>query len=262
MLNGKHGLICNVANQRSVAWAIAKACDAYGARIAIGYLGERELKQLEKLVEELEQTPLLVHCDVTDEACLAALRETLQAEFGRLDFLSHAIAYANLEDLRGRFTDVSREGFLLAQDVSAYSLTALTRTVEPLFTEGGSVSTLSYIGAVRAVPNYNVMGVAKASLEASVRYLASELGPANIRVNAISAGPIRTLAAMGIAGFRDMYKSFAEMSPMRENITIEDCGNAAVYLCSDMAAHVTGEIQYVDSGYNIMALEPVKSSEA
>lgn len=254
MLNGKHGLICNVANQRSVAWAIAKACDAHGAKIAIGYLGERELKQLEKLVSELSQTPLLVHCDVTDDDCLAALRATVTAEFGELDFLSHAIAYANLDDLRGRFTDTSRAGFLLAHDVSAYSLTALTRTVEPLFKRGSSVSTLSYIGSVRAVPNYNVMGVAKASLEASVRYLANELGPHGIRVNAISAGPMRTLAAAAIGDFKEMYKYAAEKAPLRDNTTQEEAADVAVFLASDLSRGMTGDVIYVDNGLHILGV--------
>lgn len=252
MLEGKLGLICNVANHRSAAWAIAKACDSHGARIAIGYLGERERGQLDKLVGELSRPPLLVPCDVTDDAQLDALRETIATEFGRLDFLCHAIAFAKMEDLRGRFIDTSRDGFLLAHDVSAYSLAALARTAEPLMTEGGSISTLTYLGSVRAVRNYNVMGVAKASLEAVVRYLASELGPAGIRVNAISAGPMRTLAAAAIGDFKEMYPAVAERSPLRRNTTQEEVADVAVFLASDLSRGITGDVIYVDSGFHIM----------
>ncbi len=252
MLTGKTGLICNVANHRSAAWAMAKACDAAGARVAIGYLGEREQKALEKLVAELSNDPVMVPCDVTDDEGLAAARERLSAEFGRLDFLGHAIAYAKIEDLRGRFVDTSRDGFLLAHDVSAYSLALLARTVEPLMTEGGSVVTLSYLGAVRAVPNYNVMGVAKASLEATVRYLARDLGPQQIRVNAISAGPMRTLAAAAIGDFKDMYSKYAEVVPLRKNTTQEEVADVAAFLFSDLARGVTGDVIYVDNGYHIL----------
>lgn len=253
MLSGKFGLICNVANHRSAAWAIAQACDAAGARLAIGYLGEREKGNVEKLVTELKTPPLLLHCDVGSDESIAAVGETLQAEFGRLDFLVHALAFAKMEDLRGRFADTSRDGFLLAHDISAYSLAALSRMAEPLMTEGGSVITLSYIGAVRAVPNYNVMGVAKASLEATVRYLAAELGPQQIRVNAISAGPMKTLAAAAIGDFKSMYGVYADKVPLRRNTTQEEVADTTLFLASHLSRGITGDVLYVDNGFHILA---------
>lgn len=253
MLTDKLGLICNVANHRSAAWAIAKACDRAGARLAIGYLAEREKTEVDKLIGQLEQEPLVVHCDVTDDDSLAKLKETLTGEFGRLDFLVHAIAFAKMEDLRGRFLDTSRDGFLLAQDVSAYSLAALARTTETLMADaGGAIITLSYLGAVRAVPNYNVMGVAKASLESTVRYLAADLGPQQIRVNAISAGPMRTLAAAAIGDFKQMYNQYAEVVPLRRNTTQEEVADATVFLASDYSRGITGDVLYVDNGYHIL----------
>ncbi len=254
MLSGKCGLICNVANQRSAAWAAAKACDAAGADIAIGYLGERELEQLQKLVGELSKPPLLLPCDVTDEASLEGVRAQVGERFGRVDFLIHSLAFAKTEDLKGRFVDTSRDGFLLAQNVSAYSLVALARTVEPLFVEGSSIITLTYIGAVRAVPNYNSMGVAKASLEANVRYLAADLGPQGVRVNAISAGPMRTLAAAAIGDFKRMYSHHAEVSPLRHNTTQDEVADVAVFLASPLSRGMTGDVIYVDSGYHILGL--------
>lgn len=254
MLEGKFGLVCNVANQRSAAWAIVKAADAAGARLAVGYLGERELEQLQKLIAELRQPPLLVPCDVTSDEQLAQLQATLQSEFGRLDFVVHSLAFAKREDLTGRFLDTSRDGFLLAHNISAYSLPALARIAEPLMTGGGAIVALTYIGAVRATPNYNVMGVAKAALEACVRYLASELGPQQIRVNAVSAGPMRTLAAAAIGGFKDMYSHHAEISPLRRNTTQEEVADATVFLVSDMSRGITGEVLYVDSGYHILGI--------
>ena len=251
LLKDKVGLICNVANHRSAAWAIAKACDAAGARVAIGYLGDRELREVEKLVEELTNEPMIVQCDVADDDCLAKLGETMKDAFGRVDFLCHAIAYAAREDLHGRFVDTSRKGFALALDVSAYSLAALARVVEPLMPEGGSISCLSYIGAVRAMPNYNVMGVAKASLEATTRYLAADLGPQQIRVNAISAGPMRTLAAAAIGDFKSMHRAFADVAPLRRNTTQEEVADVAVFLASDMSRGMTGDVLYVDNGFHI-----------
>ncbi len=251
LLKDKIGLICNVANHRSAAWAIAKAADAAGAKLAIGYLGERELREVEKLVGELSQPPLIVHCDVASDDCLAALGETLQSQCGRVDFLCHAIAYAAREDLTGRFVDTSRAGFALAHDVSAYSLAALARVVEPLMPEGGSISCLSYIGAVRAMANYNVMGVAKASLEATTRYLAADLGPQQIRVNAISAGPMRTLAAAAIGDFKRMHSAFADVVPLRRNTSQEEVADVAVFLASDMSRGMTGDVLYVDNGFHI-----------
>lgn len=254
LLEGKYGLICNVANHRSAAWAIAKACDAHGATLAIGYLGDREKGQLEKLLPELSRTPLLYNCDVTNDEQLAGIAESLKSEFGRLDFLAHSLAFAKMDDLKGRFVDTSRDGFLLAHDVSAYSLAALCRTVEPLMVEGGSVITLSYIGAVRAVPNYNVMGVAKASLEATVRYLASDLGPQSIRVNAVSAGPMRTLAAAAIGDFGAMFRAYAEKVPLRRNTTQDEVADTTVFLASNMARGITGEVIYVDNGYHMLGV--------
>jgi enoyl-[acyl-carrier protein] reductase I len=254
MLAGKLGLICNVANHRSAAWAIAKAADAAGARLAIGYLGDREREALEKLAPELSQPALLLPCDVASDDSLEQLRSRLTAEFGRLDFLAHAVAYARLEDLRGRFVDTSRDGFALAHDVSAYSLAALARWVEPLMAAGGSVVTLSYIGAVRAVPNYNVMGVAKASLEATVRYLAADLGPQGIRVNAISAGPMKTLAAAAIGDFKSLHKAIAEKVPLRRNTTQEEVADVTVFLASDLSRGITGDVIYVDNGYHILGV--------
>lgn len=253
LLKDKVGLICNVANHRSAAWAIVKAADAAGARLAVGYLGERELKELEKLVGELSQPPLLVHCDVGSDESLAALGETLSTEFGKVDFLSHAIAYAQREDLSGRFVDTSRAGFSLALDISAYSLAAMARMLVPLMPDGGSISTLSYIGAVRAMPNYNVMGVAKAALEATTRYLAADLGPQQIRVNAISAGPMRTLAAAAIGEFKQMHRAVAAVAPLRRNTTQEEVADVAVFLASDMSRGMTGDVLYVDNGFHIAA---------
>ncbi|NUP99792.1 MAG: enoyl-ACP reductase [Armatimonadetes bacterium] len=252
MLDGKVGLICNVANQRSSAWAIAQACQRAGATIAVGYRGERELEQLQKLLPELAEEPLVLPVDVTSDEQLAALPTALGEAFGRVDFLVHALAFAKMEDLRGRFVDTSRDGFAVAHDVSAYSLTALSRAVEPLMTAGGSVITLSYLGAVRAMPNYNVMGVAKASLEASVRYLAADLGPQGIRVNAISAGPMRTLAAAAIGDFKGMQSRHAEVSPLRHGTTQEEVAEVTVFLASEASRGMTGNVLYVDSGYHIL----------
>ncbi len=253
LLEGKSGLICNVANQRSAAWAICKAADQAGARLAVGYLAERELEHLERLLEELTHRPLVVQCDVRDDDSLRRLQETLQRELGQLDFAVHSLAFAKTEDLHKRFVDTSRDGFLLAQEVSAFSLAALAQVVEPLMPTGGSILALSYIGAVRAVPHYNAMGVAKASLEACVRYLASELGPQGIRVNAISAGPMRTLAAAAIGDFRAMYNRHAEIAPLRRNTTQEEVADVAVFLASDMSRGMTGDVVYVDNGYHIIA---------
>ncbi|NUP99203.1 MAG: enoyl-ACP reductase [Armatimonadetes bacterium] len=254
MLDGKVGLICNVANQRSAAWAIAKACDAHGAKLVIGYLGEREKEQLDKLLGQLRQEPVVVSCDVTDDDALDNLRAVVEQQHGKLDFLVHSLAYARMEDLNQRFIETSRDGFLLAQNISAYSLAALTRVCEPLFSEAASVVCLSYIGAVRAMPNYNVMGVAKASLEATVRYLASELGPAGVRVNAISAGPMRTLAASAVGDFKALHKHVAERSPLRHSTTQEEVADTTVFLVSNMARGITGDVIYVDSGYHILGV--------
>jgi enoyl-[acyl-carrier protein] reductase I len=192
-------------------------------------------------------------CDVASDEQIAAVAEKAARHFGQIDILVHSIGFANKEELQGNFYNTSRAGFHLAMDISVYSFVGLARAFQPILRRGGALLTLTYYGSLKVAPNYNVMGVAKAALESATRYLAYDFGSQGIRVNAISAGPLRTLAAMGVTGFRDMYRNFADMSPMRENITIEDVGNAALYLCSDMSVHVTGEIHYVDSGYNIMS---------
>jgi enoyl-[acyl-carrier protein] reductase I len=242
-----------LANKRSIAWGIARAAAREGARVAITYQGERLRESAEKLAEGLPQG-LTLQCDVAQdadvEACFARLRE----EFGTLDFVVHAVAYANKEELEGEFIGTSRAGFALALDVSAYSLTVVARCAAPLMENGGSLLTLSYLGGQRVVPHYNVMGVAKAALESSVRYLAVDLGKRKIRVNALSAGPIRTLAASGVSDFGTMLSMFAERSPLQRNIDIDDVGDAALFYLSDLSRAITGEITYVDGGFNILGL--------
>jgi enoyl-[acyl-carrier protein] reductase I len=253
-LSGKTALIFGVANDHSIAWGIAKAFHAEGATIGFSY----GLPTLEKRVRPLAESvgaDFIELCDVTDDAQIESTMRKAKERFGTVDILVHAIAFANREDLAGRFIDTSRAGFALAHDISVYSLVALTRAVRPLMPNGGSVLTLTYYGAEKVVPKYNVMGVAKAALEATVRYLANDLGPEGIRVNAISAGPIRTLAASGISGFRDYQRSFAGTAPLRKNVTIDDVGATAAFLASDGAGAITGEVLYVDSGYNIMGMQ-------
>ncbi|PDW04755.1 enoyl-ACP reductase FabI [Candidatus Viridilinea mediisalina] len=253
LMAGKQGLILGVANDHSIAWGIAQALHREGARMGFTYVGEALERRVRPLAQSLD-ADLIEPCDVTSDAEIAALMERAQAAFGQLDFLVHAIAFANKEELQDAYLRTSREGFLLAMDVSVYSLTALLKAAEPILAPGASVVTLSYIGAQQVIPNYNAMGVAKAALEASVRYLAADLGPRNIRVNAISAGPIRTLAASGISGFRAMHRGFADHAPLRRNVTSADVGNTALWLCSDLSSAVTGEIIYVDAGFNIMGM--------
>ena len=255
MLEGKTGLIFGVANKRSIAWAIAQALAREGMRLAFTYQGERLKEGVESLASTLPGSVILP-CDVTIDAEIDAVMARCGEEFDRLDCLVHSVAYAPREDLENEFHKTSRDGFKIAHDISAYSLVALARAAMPLFEKagGGSVLALTYQGAVRVVEGYNVMGVAKASLEASVRYLAANLGPQNVRVNAISAGPVNTLAARGIKGFTSMLKHHAEKAPMRRNIELEEIGNAALFLMSGMSSGITGEIMYVDCGYNIMGL--------
>jgi enoyl-[acyl-carrier protein] reductase I len=253
-LAGKTALIFGVANDHSIAWGIAKAFHAEGAKVAFSY----GVPTLEKRVRPLAESigaDFIELCDVTDDAQIEAVFEQAKERLGMIDILVHAIAYANREDLAGRFVDTSRAGFALAHDISVYSLVALARAARPLMPNGGSILTLTYYGAEKVVPKYNIMGVAKAALEATMRYLASDLGPEGIRVNAISAGPIRTLAASGISGFRDYQRSFAGQAPLRRNVTIDDVGGTAAFLSSDAAAGITGEVLYVDSGYNIMGMQ-------
>jgi enoyl-[acyl-carrier protein] reductase I len=255
LLEGKVGIIFGVANKRSIAWAIAQALSREGMRLAFTYQGERLKESVDALASTLPGS-LLLPCDVTNDAEIAAVFDTLTSEFGgKLDALVHAVGFAPREDLENDFVKTSREGFKTAHDISAYSLTAVTRAALPLLAAaGGSVLTLSYYGAEKAVEGYNVMGVAKAALEASVRYLAANLGPQNVRVNCISAGPVNTLAARGIKGFTSMLHHHAERAPLRRNVELEEVGNAAMFLISPLASGITGEVMYVDCGYNIIGL--------
>jgi enoyl-[acyl-carrier protein] reductase I len=260
MLEGKTALIFGVANRRSIAWAIAQALAAEGATLAFTYQGERIEAGVRELAGSLGSTVVLP-CDVTKDEDLDSVFEAVGKELGGLDILIHAVAYAAREDLDGRFTDTKRGNFAMALDISAYSLTAMVQRAEPMMVArgGGSVIAMTYLGGERAVPQYNVMGVAKAALEAAVRYLAADLGPDGIRVNAISAGPVRTLSAAGIAGFKKLYGSFAEVAPLRASITPEDVGKSAVFLASDLSSAVTGEILYVDGGFNVLGVPIVES---
>jgi enoyl-[acyl-carrier protein] reductase I len=252
LLSGKNALVFGLANDKSIAWGITQAFHREGAKIGISYAGEMLEKRVRPLAAQVG-ADFVEQCDVASDEQIAAVAEKAKARFGEIDIIVHSIGFANKDELQGNFYDTSRAGFHLAMDISVFSFVALAKAFQPILRRGGALLTLTYYGSVKVAPNYNMMGVAKAALESSTRYLARDFGPQGIRVNAISAGPVRTLAAMGVSGFRDMHRNFVEMAPMRENITIEDCGNAAVYLCSDMSAHVTGEIHYVDSGYNIMA---------
>jgi enoyl-[acyl-carrier protein] reductase I len=248
LLEGKKGLILGVANERSIAWGIARAAAAEGARLGFNYLGEALEKRVRPLAESLD-ADLIEALDVTTEGQIDDFFGKVREKWGELDFLVHSIAYANKTSLRSRFVETTRSDFHLAMDISCYSLLAVARRAAPLMPAGGSILTMTYIGSVRAIPNYNVMGVAKAALEATVRYLASDLGADGIRVNAISAGPIKTLAASGISGFRGILDSYEKATALRRNITTEDVGKSGLYLLSDLASGVTGEIHYVDAGF-------------
>jgi enoyl-[acyl-carrier protein] reductase I len=252
LLTGKNALIFGLANDKSIAWGITQAFHREGANIGLSYAGEMLEKRVRPLAAQVGAT-FIEQCDVSSDEQITAVAEKAGLHFGEVDIIVHSIGFANKDELQGNFYNTSRAGFHLAMDISVYSFVGLARAFQPILRKGGALLTLTYYGSVKVAPNYNMMGVAKAALESATRYMARDFGPQGIRVNAISAGPLRTLAAMGITGFRDMHRNFAEMAPMHENITIEDVGNAALYLCSDMSAHVTGEIHYVDSGYNIMA---------
>ncbi len=254
VLDGKTGVVMGVASERSIAWGIAQTLHQEGARLAFTYAGETMERRVRPLAESLG-SKTVVPCDVTKDDEIARAFDAIGGELGGLDLLIHSLAFANREDLKQRFVDTSRDGFRVALDVSAYSLVAVARAALP-FMRGrrGSIVTLSYYGAEKVIPNYNVMGVAKAALEAGVRYLAADLGPEGIRVNAISAGPIKTLAAAGIAGFREMLHRAESSAPLRRNVTLQDVGGAALFLCSEWAAGVTGEILHVDCGYHIMGM--------
>ena len=254
LLEGKKGLILGVANKRSIAWGIARAVSREGAQLALTYQGERLERNVRKLAPEIGD-PLLLQCDVASDEQLDAVAKSIAAEFGDLDFVVHAVAYALREELDGEFVATSREGYRMAQDISSYSLTALARRVAPLM-EGrdGSLVTLSYLGGERVVPHYNVMGVAKAALEMSVRYLASDLGPRGIRVNAISAGPIKTLAASGVHGLSKMLEYHRTHTPLRRNTDQDEVGDAALFLVSRLSRGVTGEVIHVDGGFHVMGM--------
>lgn len=253
LLEGKKGLIFGLANNKSLAWGIAQACHDNGAELAFSYLNDTLKRRVEPLAESLGSTALF-ECDVQDDSALDRAFAQLQDTMGQVDFVVHSVAYAKGDDLKGRFHEVSRDGFKLALDVSAYSFIAIANRAKHVLKPGGSILTLSYLGAVSVVPNYHVMGVAKAALEATVRELAVDLGPDGFRVNAISAGPIKTLAASGIASFRELLSAFEGRAPMRRLTSIGDVGGSAAYLLSDLAKGVTGEIHYVDCGFNVTAL--------
>ncbi len=253
LLEGKKALILGVANNKSIAYGVAQAFKAQGARMAFSYVGDAIKKRVEPISEEMGGE-FTVALDVCDDAQIAAAVESVKEKWGSFDILVHSVAFANREDLQGRFVDTKRPGYGLAQDVSAYSLTAVCQAFEPLLTDGASVLTMTYNGSQRVLPGYNVMGVAKASLECSMRYLAYDLGAKNIRVNAISAGPIKTLAASAVASLKNIFAHIEEHAPLKRNITTEDVGNTAVYLASNLSSAVTGQIIYVDGGYNIMGI--------
>jgi enoyl-[acyl-carrier protein] reductase I len=251
LMTGKKGIIFGVANDMSIAWGIAQQLQREGATLAFTYLNEALEKRVRPLAESLGAT-LILPCDVASDEQIETTFATLEKEWGSLDFVVHSVAFANRDDLKNPFSQTSRDGFKLAMDVSAFSLVAVTRYAIPLMKNGGSIVTLSYLGAQRAVPNYNVMGVAKAALEASVRYLAAELGEKGIRVNAISAGPIRTLAASGIANFKAKIGLMDDNAPLRRTVTQEEVGKSALYFLSDLASGVTGEVHFVDAGFNVV----------
>lgn len=253
ILEGKTAMVFGVANNRSIAWGITKAFHKQGATIGLSYAGERLERRVVPLAESIGCT-FVEPCDVTKDDEIANVAEKVKEKFGHIDILVHAIAFANREDLTGSYCDTSRDGFHLTMDISVFSFTALAKAFQPLFRPGGSMVTMTYYASDKVFPNYNVMGVAKAALEASVRYLANDFGPQGVRVNAISAGPVRTLSASGVSGFKTMYRKFTEVAPLQNDITAEDVGQTAVYLCSDMAAKTTGQVVFVDSGYNILGL--------
>jgi enoyl-[acyl-carrier protein] reductase I len=250
LFEGKKGLIFGVANKNSIAWGIAQALHAEGAQLGFSYAGEALQKRVEPLAESIG-SDFVEECDVTDDAAIDSLFDRTKERLGNLDFLVHSVAYAPKEELGGRFINTSREGFRIALDVSCYSLIALAKRARELMPNGGSIMAMTYYGAEKVTPNYNVMGVAKAALEASIRYLAWDLGQDRIRVNAISAGPIKTLAAAGVSGFRKSLSYVGTVAPMG-NVDQMDVGNAARFLLSDWASHITGQVLYVDGGYNIM----------
>jgi enoyl-[acyl-carrier protein] reductase I len=254
LLDGKVGIVFGVANKRSIAWAIAQAWAKAGARLAFTYQGERLKENVEELAGTFGAETLILPCDVTKEDEIASVFRAASEKFGKLNLLLHSVAFAPKDALEGEFINTSREAFRVAHDVSAYSLVALARAAAPLMTEGGSIVAMSYYGAEKVVPHYNVMGVAKAALEASTRYLAYDLGPKKIRVNCISAGPVNTLAARGISGFTEMLKHYEAHAPLKRNVLPEELGATGLFLASDGAAAITGQVLYVDCGYQIMGM--------
>ncbi len=260
LMAGKRGLVMGVANDRSIAWGIAKACHDAGAELAFTYQGAAFGKRVLPMVQKLGST-VVVEADVEDEASLDALFATLKKEWGRLDFVVHAVAFSDKEELKGRYVDTSKANFQRSLTISCYSFTEIARRALPLMTEGGSLITLTYEGSTRVMPSYNVMGVAKAALEASVRYLAADLGPQGVRVNAISPGPMRTLAGAVIGSARYVYRVSREASPLRRNIELGDVGGAALYYLSDLSAGVTGTVHYVDAGYHAVGMPPQGAGE-
>ncbi len=260
LMAGKRGLIMGVANDRSIAWGIAQAARAQGAELAFTYQGEALEKRVRPLAQELD-SHLVLPCDVTDPASMDALFATLKAEWGTLDFVVHAIAFSDKNELKGRYADTSLDNFLKTMHVSVYSFTETARRAADMMPNGGAMVTLTYYGAERVMPHYNVMGVAKAALEASVRYLAVDLGGQNIRVNALSAGPMKTLAASGIGDFRYILKWNQYNSPLKRNVTLEDIGGAGLYLVSDLSSGVSGETHHVDSGYHVVGMKAVDAPD-
>ncbi|MAS14870.1 MAG: enoyl-[acyl-carrier-protein] reductase FabI [Nitratireductor sp.] len=260
LMAGKRGLILGVANNRSIAWGIAKACANAGAELALTYQGDALKKRVEPLATELGAI-VAGHCDVTDMDSVDAVFAKLEKEWGKIDFLVHAVAFSDKDELTGRYVDTSRDNFLRSMDISVYSLTALAKRAEPLMSDGGSILTLTYYGAEKVMPHYNVMGVAKAALEASVRYLAVDLGGSNIRVNAISAGPIKTLAASGIGDFRYILRWNEYNSPLKRVVTTDEVGDSALYMLSHLSRGVTGEVLHVDSGYHVVGMKAVDAPD-
>ena len=254
LMRGKRGLVVGVASNRSLAWGIVKACSDQGAEIALTYQGDVMKKRVEPLASEVGAA-VIGHCDVTDADSIDATFAEIERRWGRLDFLVHAVAFSDKTELTGRYVDTTSHNFEKTLSISCYSLVALARRAEPLMRDGGAILTLSFYGAEKWIPHYNVMGVAKAALEASVRYLAADLGPGGIRVNALSAGPAKTLAASGIGDFRYILKWNEDNAPLRRTVTISEVGDAALYLLSDMSRAVTGEVHHVDSGYHIIGMK-------
>ncbi|MGM0586597.1 MAG: enoyl-ACP reductase FabI [Pseudomonadota bacterium] len=259
LMAGKRGLVMGVANQNSIAWGVSKVLHQHGAELAFTYQGDNFGKRVQPLAESVGAGDRLINADVQDDASLDAVCERLEKEWGRVDFLIHAIAHSDKAQLQGRFADTSRSNFLNSLDISCYSLVDMSRRMLPLMSEGGSIVTMSYLGAQRVMPNYNVMGVAKAALEAAVRYLANDLGPEGIRVNALSPGPMRTLAGSAVGGARRVYKTVERNAPMRKNATLDNIGGAALYLCSDYGSATTGEVIFVDGGYHSIGMAQLEN---